>query len=301
MRRLTVQKFIERAKQIHGEFYDYSEVDYKNANTKVIILCPTHGSFTCTPWHHMDGVGCGDCWREKNDKHADQQLTQDEFLRRVIHLPLDFSKSIYAGRRKKVLVSCPVHGEFMKSTASLLKGHGCKRCAADAYNKNRGITTAEFVKRAIKIHGNKYDYSKVKFNKLTDDIFILCDIHNGFYQQANSHLHGNGCIKCRESRGEKKIRVFLESKGINFESQKKFDFALMKRLPFDFYIPKHNLVIEYDGDHHFKEVTFYHRTLEEVQFVDRVKNNFCELKGIKLLRINYEQFDDIETILDHQL
>ena len=58
MKRLTKENFIERAKNVHGDKYDYSKVEYKNARTKVCIICPIHGEFWQVPSSHLKGIGC---------------------------------------------------------------------------------------------------------------------------------------------------------------------------------------------------------------------------------------------------
>ena len=60
-RRLTTEEFIKKAKEVHGDKYDYSKVEYKNTSTKVCIICPEHGEFWQTPNEHLQGHGCRKC------------------------------------------------------------------------------------------------------------------------------------------------------------------------------------------------------------------------------------------------
>lgn len=94
-------------------------------------------------------------------------------------------------------IICPVHGEFQQKAGSHLK-YGCPKCA-----RNSPITIEEFIKRAKKAHGNKYDYSKVVLKGTSNKVTIICPIHGEFEQRASDHLRGCGCNKCRLSKSTK--------------------------------------------------------------------------------------------------
>ncbi len=131
---------------------------------------------------------------------------------------------------------------------------------------------------------------------------IICPIHGIFEQKTNSHLNGSGCPYCKESKGEKKIRCYLNEHNINFISQKKFKECVDKnKLSFDFYLPIYNLCIEYDGEQHFKLNYFSKnkKILTETRRRDNIKNNFCNNNNgrPKLLRISYEKYNEIDNIL----
>lgn len=117
--------------------------------------------------------------------------------------PFDFSKTVYEGVTVKTKIICPIHGEFEVTPHKVLsRGDGCPKCAIESRKKNRRLTTEEFIKRAIKIHGNKYDYSKVEYKKCDEKICIICPEHGEFWQLPSKHLNGQGCFKCKESHGE---------------------------------------------------------------------------------------------------
>ena len=99
--------FIEKARQIYGDKYDYSKVEYKNAYTKVCIICPTHGEFWQTPNNHLMGHGCYNCGKRKK--------TTNDFIEESIKIhgsKYDYSKTEYTSANNKVCIICPEHGEF---------------------------------------------------------------------------------------------------------------------------------------------------------------------------------------------
>lgn len=100
--------------------------------------------------------------------------------------------------------------------------------------KTTRLTTEEFIKEAKEIHGDKYDYSKTIYKKVTEKVCIICPKHGEFWQKPNGHLSGNGCPKCKSSKMEEKFSKILISKGCNFEYQKKFSW--LGRQSVDFYI-----------------------------------------------------------------
>lgn len=120
------------------------------------------------------------------------------------------------------------------------------------------------------------------------------------WQTPDTHLRGAGCPTCNASKGELKIRQILEDNSVDFETQKKFDGCVDKRpLKFDFYLPMHNLCVEYDGILHYKAVEYFggQEHLEEAQMKDNIKNDFCKENGIRLLRIPYTfKLDLIEEL-----
>ena len=100
-----------------------------------------------------------------------------------------------------------------------------------------------------------------------------------------------------ESKGEQKVRSWLEANGIVFETQKRFiDCGGNRPYPFDFYLPKQNICIEYDGSQHYEQSRLL-GDLSLIQARDAVKTKYCEAKGIQLIRIPYTEFDNIPDLL----
>ena len=123
-KRLTTEEFVIKAKQIHGNRYDYSKVEYKNNKTKVCIICKEHGEFWMKPNDHLNGHGCTSCGGTKKD-------TVESIIEKFkkIHCnKYDYSKVNYINAMTKVCIICPKHGEFLQSPHDHLKGCGCPKC-----------------------------------------------------------------------------------------------------------------------------------------------------------------------------
>ncbi|AUR95126.1 protein of unknown function DUF723 [Vibrio phage 1.201.B._10N.286.55.F1] len=134
----TLADFIEQANAVHGNKYDYSEVDYKLAHTKVIIKCPIHGKFKQTPASHVRTYGCkecGDIMTGKSLAKTIDKLIEDANL--THNNRYDYSKSVYLGAHKKILIICPGHGEFYQTPdAHINSRSGCPKCAVHGFKDN---------------------------------------------------------------------------------------------------------------------------------------------------------------------
>jgi len=278
-KKITNEEFIFRAKKTHGNKYDYSLTKFISMKTPVTIICPVHGEFQQHPTNHLVS-GCLECGGRK-------QLTTEGFIKRAYEIygdKYDYSKVKYVNNRIKVIIICPEHGEFLKSPDKFWMGEGCQKCAGSY------IDTDFFIEKAKKIHGNKYDYSEVIFEKAIKKVIIICPIHGKFTQTPNSHLNGNGCPVCLESTGEKAIRVYLETNSIKYNSQKTFPGCKHKKsLHFDFYIPSLNVCIEFDGIQHYKPIERFggQKGFDSSKLKDNIKNEFCKNNNIVLHRIKY--------------
>lgn len=188
MRKLTTEEFIEKAKKVHGDKYDYSQTEYIDSKTKICIMCPIHGKTLQIPNDHLNGYGCKFCFQDS------QKLTTSKFIERanIIHNnKYNYEKTNYINSRKKVLIICPIHGEFWQTADGHLRGQGCTKCS------KKIKTTEEFIKKAKEIHGDKYNYSLVKYINTQTKILIICPIHGTFEQYPENHLRGHGCKFCQ--------------------------------------------------------------------------------------------------------
>ena len=125
----STEEFIRKAKQVHGDLYNYDKVDYVRSNEKVIITCPKHGDFLQTPSDHLKGRGCPICGKEK--KAEGRKKTQQEFIdqaNKVHRNKFDYSKTNYTFSNEKVIITCPKHGDFLQTPNDHLAGRGCPKC-----------------------------------------------------------------------------------------------------------------------------------------------------------------------------
>jgi hypothetical protein len=176
-----------------------------------------------------------------------------------------------------------------------------KDCNFYGISYSKLMTNDEFIKKCQEKHNNFYNYDLTIYQGRKKSIIIICPIHGSFSQIASDHLYcGCGCQKCNRSKGEIKIESILEKLNINFITQYKFHNCKNKnKLPFDFYLPEFNCCIEYDGEFHFIDMGF--NNLVETKMNDDIKSNFCQSNSINLIRINYNEFNEIEKILNENL
>jgi very-short-patch-repair endonuclease len=217
----------------------------------------------------------------------------------------DYSKVIYENARKKVIIICPTHGEFLQSPDAHLK-HECLKCSIENNANIQRHDTNKFIEKAMKIHGKTYDYSKVNYKGNKIKVEIICKKHGSFWQAPYNHLQNKGCLFCKnKSKGEEIIKNFLQENNIIFKRQKTFKDCInpetKKRLRFDFYLPKLTVCIEYDGQQHFHPIEFWggEKALNENIKKDKIKNEYCKNNNIRLIRTNYEE--NIINILKKEL
>ncbi len=300
---MGIEKFVQRAKEVHGDKYDYSKSDYSGADDRLIIICPEHGEFTQTPSKHLMGRGCRKCAAIKQAKQY--SLTQQQFVDKVnkIHNnKYDYSKFVYINGETKSIIICPEHGEFEQYANNHLQGKGCPKCSG-----NVPWTTEEAINKAKKIHGERYDYSKFQYLGSHEKTTIICPTHGEFEQSPRGHINQHqGCPSCNESHGERVIAKWLDEQGIKYKRQKRWSDCKYKNvLPFDFYLPEVSIAIEYDGEQHFisKEYWGGDESFALIKLKDEIKTKYCLDNNIPLVRITY--LDNIEerlkTIFDMKI
>lgn len=200
-KKLTTEQFVEKAKAVHGDRYDYGGTSYANAKEKVKIICLKHGEFTQTPTNHLSGKGCPQCGNLSVAKSL--ALDQDRFIEKALSIhgyTYDYSKCVYTRSNSYVTIICKEHGEFSQTANGHLNGHGCPECGRLKCAEAKVSNLNEFIKKAITVHGDKYDYSKSIYISATWKIEITCRDHGVFKQTPASHLSGNGCPQCGNLR-----------------------------------------------------------------------------------------------------
>jgi len=199
MSRLTTEEFISRANKVHGDIYDYGEVKYVNAATKVTIGCKKHGNFTQRPGDHTRGQGCPKCGYDKNRR--DKQFI--ERAKSIHGDKYDYSEVVYKRTDQKVTIICPDHGKWQTKPMTHLSGSRCPKCASL-------LTHDEFLQKAFDIHGPKYNYDKTIFTETRNDVIITCLDHGDFVQRASAHLLGNGCKQCADDKRRLTTEDFIQ-------------------------------------------------------------------------------------------
>lgn len=287
-----IQKFIK----VHGDRYDYSLVDYKGIHKKVQIICKEHGVFTQSPNSHAKGNNCKLCSKK------DARDTLDSFLEKLpnyIKNNYDFSNIKYIDSITAVDVVCKNHGTFKIIPRSLIRGHGCKKCATITSSSKNRLKCEDILNRANKVHNNKYTYSLLADYKSNKDMLnIKCPVHGYFKQAVVSHLRGQGCPACAKeltiSKLEKNLGVFIESLG--YKILKNYRPFWLNGLELDIYIPSIKVAIEYNGAayHHssFNTLVEFYNNSAKSEYYHKNKYEICKENQIDLIHIF--DFEDLE-------
>ena len=289
-KKYTTEEFVIKAITLHGLKYDYSLVNYINSKSKIAIICKEHGVFEQLPASHLRGYGCSKCYgfnKTTNDFINESNLIHNN--------KYNYSLTKYINNKTNIIIICPNHGNFTQRPLNHLLGQGCPKCSGKYCP-----TSKEFIDKAIIVHGNKYDYSLVEYINSRLKIKIICPNHGIFEQTPTEHISGYGCIRCRESNGEKNIAKYLDNINVNYIREKRFlDCKNKISLPFDFYLPEKNLLIEFDGKQHLMPNKYFggDTAFKQLKTNDEIKNNFAKNNNIDLLRIKYDEINNINQIL----
>ena len=271
-----------------------------DGKTKILCRCRIDGyEWRTTPYSLLRGNKCPKCM--KCARHSKEEVVA--FLAK--HNPHIVVVGDYVNSDAHIQCRCDKCGYVWDATPKhLFRGVGCPQCSGCLRKTHNAFVDEMSVKRPdVEVVGT---YSGNKRPLLCR--CMRCG--NEWFGAPIALLRGHsGCVACKESYGEQVIRRYLESRGVEFVAQKRFDDCRdIHPLPFDFYIPRSNTAIEYDGQQHYAPVCFGGMTQEEAldQFEDRVskdniKTNYCESNHISLIRIPYTDFDKIEEILDKHL
>lgn len=220
----NTEQFIQKSIKMYGEnTFDYSQVEYNNGYTPVILICKKHGKIEITPNKHLDIVcGCPYCSKEQRKKK--HKMSNEEYKRLVIKThgdKYDLSDTVYNGMKDYVTAKCSIHGEFRINAYEFAYNRGCPKCgilkrAEKRYDiqkvKKKKLSNEEFIKKSIKIFNNFYDYSKTDLLRKDNKgrVYIICPIHGGFWQSPYSHLKGCGCSKCAKEKQSEKQKLTYE-------------------------------------------------------------------------------------------
>lgn len=241
-----------------------------------------------------------------------RKLTQLEWIEKakIVHNnKYDYNKVEYTGSNNKVIIICPIHGEFEQLARTHLYGQGCPKCGREAAANKLRKSTEEFIEQANKIHNNKYDYSKVEYVHTETKVTIICPEHGEFKQDPHNHLRGKGCPKCGNlnklknftiSKGEKQISEWLIKNNISYKNEVRMNiYDIGVRI--DFVI--NNIFIEYNGKQHYEYIPYFHKTKLDFlkqQYRDQCVKNYCKENNITLIEIRYDQNvnEELEKVKD---
>lgn len=299
MKKISLEEFIARSQETHGDSYDYSQTIWSGAvSKKVNVICREHGEFYTFPSGHMNrGVGCPKC--KGVSARLRYSLGVEQFIKRsnTIHAnKYDYSKVVYKNLGDKVEIICPKHGSFWQTPNDHINcGGGCIKCGIESQR----LTTEEFTQRAEAAHGKLYDYSRVNYVRYRDKVEIICPKHGSFWQIPGNHIHNeSGCPNCSSSIPEQQLTEFIQSISDTeiIRNSKKF----ITPLELDIYLPEFNLAIEYHGLLWHSEA--YNRSPRTLH---HEKYKKCAGMGIQLLSIFSNEWlekpDIVKSIIANKL
>lgn len=294
--RSTTEEFINKAKSIHGNKYTYSHVNYINNETKVLITCPIHGDFSQKPSNHLSGQGCPKCG--KVSMANKQTMPKEEFINRCNLKYKNFysyEKVNYCGCFNKIIITCPIHGDFEQTPASHLHNSGCPKCGRIRSNNSIKLTKEEFIEKAKTIHGDYYDYSKVEYINYDTKVCIICPKHGEFWQTPDSHLQGRGCRLCNKSISKKEkeiIDIINNDFGIKTINGNR---SIINPYELDIYIPERKIAIEYNG------ILWHSEDYGKGKYYHVNKLNACKKQGVKLIQIFEDEYINHKEIVLNKL
>ena len=308
----TEEEFIEKARYVHNGFFTYEDCNFVSVSSIVGVTCPLHGKWFPKANNHLNGANCPKCSNEgithevtklPSRNKSTRTYTTEEFKEKVRERIGDkylLDNIEYKGHKEYVYPICRKHGEFKILPIHLLNGRGCPKCA-----RNYRYTTNEIIDEFKKVHGDKYDYSKVNYVRTHDNVTITCKVHGDFEMSPSNHLRGQGCPMCRQSKLENEVSSILSENGIEFKAQQTFDW--LGRQSLDFYIPSRNIAIECQGLQHFKAVEGFggEDRFEETKRRDSLKRRLCEEHGIHVIYYSnlgieypYKVIEDKDELLE---
>lgn len=246
------------------------------------------------------------------------RLSKEEFIERSIKLhgnSFTFDKLEYLGMKVKSTMTCNKHGDFISTPDAHLrphKGGACHKCVSTIRSDAQRDTIEEIKNKIKEIYSNRYECEINEYVDSRSKIKVYCTNCSSYFNIRLGHLLAyHGCKCTKTSKGELLIENYLLKNNITYEREKTFMGCVYNSLlRFDFYLPDTNTVIEYDGIQHFMPTSFKKSRnidnndiirYEEQVIKDKIKNTYCMVNNIKLIRIPYTRQKSISKILDSSM
>lgn len=281
------------------------EIEYINTENKIEVMCPKGHSYKVMYNSFISNKRrCSKCYRERTRERL--LIPYEEIAKCIesIGYNLHTKQEEYIDTKSKIKVTCDKGHTYTTRVNTIRSGKRCKKCSS----KNRGEKSRipyETLKKYVESEGYKLITSKEDYTVTHESYIFQCDkSHDPYMAKMSDFLQGYRCPRCKASKGEKKIREVLSKYNVHFLEQYKFDDCKFYNvLPFDFYLPQYNLLVEYDGKQHFEIINSWGGFEGYVDRIirDSIKNIYARNNHIKLLRIPYFRFNEIEDILLNKL
>ena len=279
---------------------------YINTTTSLIIQCECGEIFerTLKVIKKSPICKCKKCTQEYLTKGKLKPFEEVIFEVEKRGYKVLITKTDYKGIDNKYNFICPKgHITNTMTLANFNKGHRCSKCYNIETSKRQTVSFLER-KESVESFGFKILINEEEYENGSVKIPLQCPNGHIFDMSMHDFKMGNRCPICNVSKGEKKIKDYLDFNNIEYIQQYRIeDCKCSRTLPFDFYLPKYNILIEYDGKQHFLYGGFGIDLLEfmNLKYRDNIKTKYCEDNNIKLIRIPYWEFDNVEKILELEL
>lgn len=276
---VTQEEWLGRAVAAHGDRFDYSRTLYVSTYDKVEIGCRLHGYFWQLPSSHTAGRGCPGCKAErigdiKRGDYSELIARASEIHAGKYTYP---ERQYYKNTDTSILITCPVHGDFKQSMQGHLSGKGCDACGG-----KMKLDDSEVLRRFTVVHGDKYDYSRVRYDRASRPVEIVCREHGSFWQIAQDHWAGSGCpacVCCGPSDGENDLAAWVMSLGVRVERNVR-DIIAPREI--DIWMPEQKVGIEYHG--------LYWHTEDRVGRLHEKKARLADAAGIRLIQVYEDEW-----------
>ena len=285
--------------------FEYVGISRHDGKVWVQFICPNHRQYGIQemPYNNMKRVvvGCQHCIGRNDDK----EIIFDEMCNANPNIEL---LEPIQGRRKCIKIRCTKHDNiFTASPYEIIHGKGCISCGFEKLSECNKTPEDVFVKELKENYKNIELVSR--YNGKTDYANFHCNICDAEWTDIAYYVENRGCPRCNGSSMESKIGEILQQHKINYIPQYSFsDCRDQRPLPFDFYLLDYNILVEYDGEQHYRPVNFggisdkeAQENLKTVQLHDQIKTNYCKEKNIPLIRIPYWEKKNIENALIFEL
>lgn len=297
----TNEKFVGEVKAVNPNIEPLE--NYTTRRTKIKFRCLLDGNiWSTTPKTILDGHGCPMCANKKQNRR-----TNEEFIKEFSEKHKDIiALSKFNKTSQKMSFKCSICNYTWDAVPNALlnrKETGCPKC-----NGKVAVEKEEFLRR---LHEKNIYVEYVSgYTFISKKCVFACKKCSYQWDSLPTNiLGGKSCPKCNMSHGAKNIINYLEKNNIQYCREKRFDGCRgVRPLPFDFYLPQHNICIEYDGEQHFEPVKFGNCDNDKLDkkfnmrvAYDKIKTDYCNDNKIKLIRIPYTDFNDIDKILDKHL
>ena len=283
--------------------------EYIDAITPIECECLIDGTIWApTPNALLRKQGCPECGRIASNKNSTK--TNEKFLLELNQInPNILPLQDYVQARVKIWVECKKCGHKWQVTPDrLLQGSGCYECWKQKAHNEQVKTNEQFLEELAQVNPMLLPLEPY-YNDHTK-IQVKCLIHDYIWPVApNKILHKRtGCLKCNLYTNEQKIVTFFEDMGYHITPQKRFKGCKDKHtLPFDVYLKELHLLIEYQGEQHYKPIRRGSMSEEEaieqlrlVQHHDKIKYEYCLSHNIPLICIPYWEQNNIETFITNE-